>query len=874
MLLLLRPPPSAALAMKPRSDLCLEDILPYLEGVQRSGSQITAQCPLCHKKGHLYITEKNGTLLAYCQRCNAKGTELFRHWRSLGAKPKKVEAMDYSKNKPIEDYRHEYKLPNGSISFYKRRRKWEDGHKVFSFAYRDQDGNVKYNKPPESPNLYNLDLLTQADATTTLYIVEGEKCADAMTKAGLLATTSCTGAQKTLKLTNVDREALAKFSSKVLIPDNDDKGQDYAAAWGKDVQILPMVNIWPECPRKGDVADFFERGGLVEAITGYQPLSKEYIESLDKYQLIDSDFLEKLASIKDESERQRFLSYAEYRAKDLRSARNFKNAWNACLRKQAAEYSGETSNWTNFEEQPLKLRCKSWLTDKERIWTKVVNSQGEKTVIVSAIPVLPVEIMVNTEDKREKVKLAIRKEGEWKFITVPRSQCASAAKIVDLADYGLEVTSDNAKLLVKYLADVITDNPDLLPRIKSTSHMGWHDEDFIPYDHGVVLDIESQYQSLVEAVHTQNSLEEWTKYMQPLRENLYLRLTMAASFASVLIERTNALPFVFHLWGGTGSGKTVGLMVAASIWGKPNLGSMVRTMNMTVNSMMTTAAVLRNLPFFGDELQTIKSKYENYDTLVMRVCEGIDRGRMTNAVFQRQKTWANAFIFTGEEPCTKSDSGGGVKNRVLEIECNAAVVKDGNAVVGFINKHYGCAGPAYISYIQSKGDAYLQEQYRELQSFILENSNTTEKQASNMALLMLADMLAAECLWPDEGVDKTLNLEKLFGLLVKTEEVDSSERAYRALLDLLAEHTDKFTDYSSLPKTMWGRIDSGRIVIIKSVLERELTRLGFEFAAVKKKWANKGYLIRNSQGRYYGCYSVNNVKGNYVIIATPKAPVL
>lgn len=72
---------------------------------------------------------------------------------------------------------------------------------------------------------------------------------------------------------------------------------------------------------------------------------------------------------------------------------------------------------------------------------------------------------------------------------------------------------------------------------------------------------------------------------------------MGASFASPLIAKVNALPFVFHLWGGTGTGKTAGVMAAASIWGDPRPGRLMRTMNMTANSMMQMASVLRNLPF-------------------------------------------------------------------------------------------------------------------------------------------------------------------------------------------------------------------------------------------------------------------------------------
>ena len=67
---------------------------------------------------------------------------------------------------------------------------------------------------------------------------------------------------------------------------------------------------------------------------------------------------------------------------------------------------------------------------------------------------------------------------------------------------------------------------------------------------------------------------------------------MAASLSSVLLEPLGALPYVFHLWGRSGFGKTLSLMLAQSIWGNPDNGALVRTLNMTNNAMARTAAFL------------------------------------------------------------------------------------------------------------------------------------------------------------------------------------------------------------------------------------------------------------------------------------------
>ena len=60
----------------------------------------------------------------------------------------------------------------------------------------------------------------------------------------------------------------------------------------------------------------------------------------------------------------------------------------------------------------------------------------------------------------------------------------------------------------------------------------------------------------------------WFKLAEELRcgpNNVILRMTMAASLSSVLLEPLGALPYVFHLWGRSGFGKTLSLMLAQSI---------------------------------------------------------------------------------------------------------------------------------------------------------------------------------------------------------------------------------------------------------------------------------------------------------------------
>ncbi|MBR1511789.1 MAG: DUF927 domain-containing protein [Acidaminococcaceae bacterium] len=578
--------------------------------------------------------------------------------------------------------------------------------------------------------------------------------------------------------------------------------------------------------------------------------------NMTKEEIIGMQFFESIYAIKEENSRQYALSMAEQRAQELHISRQFSKGWQTFLRSKAKTVS-VAGNQTKFPMQPFVLHVGDWIADADGVKRMAQDRNGNlKTEYASHMPVMPLEILQNTEEGTEKIRIGFYKYGQWNKILVPRSLAASKVKIVELADRGLDVTSDNARLLVKYLSEAAALNMDTIPVIKSCRHMGWAGKAFLPYTGDMILDSESQFQDLIASVSSRGDLQEWIDYTGELRKNIALRLVMGASFASPLIARVNALPFVFHLWGGTGFGKTVGLMTAASIWGDPRPGRLTRTMNMTVNSMMQMASVLRNLPFFGDELQTIKSRFENYDRLVMQVTEGINRGRMTDTALQQQMTWENAFIFTGEEPCTQNVSGGGVKNRVIEIECADNVVKDGNSVVNFINRNYGLAGPEYIKFLS---DCSIQELFDTKVKEILDGTGTSEKQAMAMALIMAADELAGLAFYPDEA---PLTVEEVKPFLKVQDDIDPAERSYREIVGVIMEHEVNFKP--DVNTARWGRMGTDSVLINKFVLSRELQSLGFNFDAVKKKWAEKGYLVKSTSGRYANYTKVDNAKDYYV----------
>lgn len=223
------------------------------------------------------------------------------------------------------------------------------------------------------------------------------------------------------------------------------------------------------------------------------------------------------------------------------------------IQKNMGHHSGRK---TAFTDQPLELNCGDWIADDKGVRCEDVIQGGDKTIMKSAspIPIMPVEILRNIDNDTEKIVLAYFINDEWRSYICERMVAASNTKIIELANRGIEVTSENAKLLVRYISDVVALNADVIQRNRAVSRMGWYDDQFLPYDSEIKFDGERENKPLYNAIVSKGTAQDWIDYMKPkILQSKLLRLMIASSFASVIISKVNALPFVFHLWGGQGA---------------------------------------------------------------------------------------------------------------------------------------------------------------------------------------------------------------------------------------------------------------------------------------------------------------------------------
>lgn len=506
-------------------------------------------------------------------------------------------------------------------------------------------------------------------------------------------------------------------------------------------------------------------------------------------------------------------------------------------------------NFTEFPDAPIVLACGKYTCLEDVCFE---DSRGE-VVEVCNHPIMPVERIVNIDDNTEKLRLKYRKGVVWRDVIVEKEILASASKIVQLANVGIAVNSENAKYLVRYLTDMESLNYDIIPEVKSVGRLGWiKGYGFSPYIDELIFDGEESFRHMFRAIKPVGDFFEWRKLALDVRKEKdpSARILLAASFASVLVEPCDCLPFFVHLWGGTESGKSVATLFACSVWASPVLGEYMKTFNATAVSQELTAGFLNSLPLAYDELQIVQSRKSN-DDIVYKLCEGVgrDRGKKTGGL-QKLSTWRNVILSTGETPISSATSGGGAINRVIEIECsNRKIISNPLELIPRMKENYGLAGALFVDWIQQKQEN-LQEVIDLRLSYMKkfrDFSDVTDKQAMAASLILTADELT-ERLFIQDGVRLTIDDLKPF--LITKADVDLNQRCYDFLCDFVVANYAKFNPAGNdnYQGEIYGDARDDYVYIIKSKFDQVLTDNGYNPRAFLS-WAAKKDLIKRD-GRH------------------------
>lgn len=479
-------------------------------------------------------------------------------------------------------------------------------------------------------------------------------------------------------------------------------------------------------------------------------------------------------------------------------------------------------NYTNFTGPHDRMYCGAWIADDRGVFAQ---NSGRVDEVACYHPILPVERLRNLETGEEQIKLAYKRNNQWQDIVVPKTMITSANKIVALSGRGISVTSENAKLLVKYLADVENGNDDYIDVQYSTSKLGWINDQFIPYDTDIIFDGDNRFKQAFESVSDHGSFDVWLRHVRELRASgrMEVKFLLAASFSSVLVQVLGGLPFFVDLWGETEGGKTVSLMVAASVWANPDESRYIGDFKTTDVALEAKADMLNHLPMFLDDTSKTSARIrDNFEGIVYDLCSGKGKSRSNKELgINRENRWRNVMICNGERPLSSYVNQGGAINRILEVECGEKIYQDPQKTAETVKKNYGHAGKEFVEIIKELGEDEIRSIQKEFQKQLLD-TDKMQKQSISLSIVLAADKIATDYIFKD---GQYISVEEAKKVLIDRNELSDNERCYHFIQDKVAMNGHRFDAMTSCEK--WGIVENGYAIFYNSAFDQICKDGGF-----------------------------------------------
>ncbi|WP_313184939.1 DUF927 domain-containing protein [Lacrimispora sp.] len=594
------------------------------------------------------------------------------------------------------------------------------------------------------------------------------------------------------------------------------------------------------------------------------PLNELTVETI-----LSNEVLTEVFDQEDELYRAELLASLGVKATELKVKTEFREMVAAYkrvekeMKRQKREESKTPSyldNWTNFSGPYDNMQCKEWLATENGICLRN-PSTGYTDILACYHPILPIERLKNLETGEEQIKLAYKRNGRWEEIIVPKTMVTSANKIVSLSGRGISVTSENAKYLVRYLADVENANEEHIAVQYSTSKLGWIRGGFLPYDTEIVFDGDARFRQIYESIGQDGSRTKWFDHVSALRKagRIEVKFMLAAAFSSVLVQPLGGLPYFVDLWGETEGGKTVSLMVAASVWADPDESAYIKDYKGTEVGLEAICDLLNNLPLILDDSSKKNRKIEdNFEGLVYDLCSGKGKTRSNKDLgLNRENHWKNCILTNGERPLSSYVTQGGAINRILEIECGERVFESPGNTAELVKRNYGHAGREFVEVIKELGIEKIREIQQEFARQLADDEKM-QKQSLSLSIVLTADKIATDYLFKD---GEYISLEEAKEVLVDRNELSDNERCYQFILDKVAMNPARF-DIQNENVEKWGVIENGYAIIYTTAFTSLCKDGGFSKTSFLS-WADrKGLIQAENSGKKMD--KLKSFKGNKV----------
>lgn len=528
-------------------------------------------------------------------------------------------------------------------------------------------------------------------------------------------------------------------------------------------------------------------------------------------------------------------------------------------------------------------------------------------------PVLVVERLQCIHTRKEQVKLAWHIDGEWRFETVDRKVIADFREIVCLASFGLPITTDNKDSLGRFLHIYLIENQSCIPVVRLSSRFGWQEgcgsflwgrnlinehgvwvTSSVPKSDGLIatggnsivfMGHDEGDEQVADGFRCEGSLENWVAVANRAMEFPTPLVILLAALAPPLLEVIGASNFVVETAGTTSTGKTTVQRLAASVWGCPDErseASCLYTWDTTRVWVERTAGLLNGLPLILDDTKRVFSSLPKeqaramLNSVIYAYASGKGRGRGSVQGTQRTGSFRSVLISSGEQPCAESSAEhGGARARVLSLWGSPFGAGDQGALVKEITlavlENYGFAGPMLVLYLLKNYDNWpiWKEDFRQaVQHYgsLAGSDNVAGRLSEIFAVLEVTAQRLLEAV-PGLVLQRPVRatLEEIWPTTVAgaAQDADRALAALRDIWEWTAANPAKFfgrhrKDQAKEPIEPFGgwlgRWDASasfdNVAYLGKPLNARLEALGYDAAATIRTWADRGWLLLDSKGRF------------------------
>lgn len=498
------------------------------------------------------------------------------------------------------------------------------------------------------------------------------------------------------------------------------------------------------------------------------------------------------------------------------------------------------------------------------------------SVTVSHTPVVITRRFIEPNSYKHKYEIAFTNyKGDWIKKIVDKSVLADHKKIIQLADFGIDFTSSEAKYLAKFLNDFIHagNNAVKISTTDAFNQPGWNDDfskfiyptgdkDYICKRDGFDYD---------KLFASKGNTQKWKDMFNQVCDNggSVAKIIIGAAMAASLVKPLNLPNIQAHIHGVRGIGKTALPKFAASAFGDPRPGRLSRTFAGTMKNKLETAAAFRDLPVILDELETISTKADEdkLSAMIYDYSLGIaNQANKRDGTARDPVEFSGSRISTGERPLVKSNDKAGAFKRVLNIRAKSLFDDSFASILHrFSENNFGLFGKSWTEYIISHIDDIRKDfdfyfDFSKQRGFF-HNGDFKKIQVEPTQLkAVIACAVSFKHFSLSIGLDFDEEiLPELISDIVldlpTTKEIDDTNRAKDALASFVAGHKkffvseNKFSsdnpELDAVAFEIFGKIfDNGEVAFLphklKQILEQELG-----FASSEKliaEWADEGKL--------------------------------